>query len=101
MLMGWWVGGLVGWWIGGLVDWWVGGLVGWWIGGLVVEEIRGKIRELRIKPAFLRCLGPYVTKEELESIYQKNESVTRIFEKMLLFSNVCFQDYFDYFDLEN
>ena len=37
----------------------------------VLEEIRGKIRELRIKPAFLRCLGPYVTKEELESTYQK------------------------------
>ena len=25
-----------------------------------VEEIRGKIRELGIKPAFLRRLGPYV-----------------------------------------
>ena len=46
-----------------------------WLRGLqwivLVEEIRGKIRELRIKPAFLRCLGPYVTKGELESIYQK------------------------------
>ena len=45
----------------------------------MLEEIRGKIRRLGIKPAFLRRLGPYVTKEELESIYQKNESVTRIF----------------------
>ena len=69
--------------------------------GAWLEEVRGKIRRLGIKPAFLRRIGPYVTKEELESIYQKNESVTRIFEKMLLFSNVCFQDYFDYFDLEN
>ena len=51
-----------------------------------IEEIRGKIRRLGIRPAFLRRLGPYVTKEELESIYQKNESVTRIFGKMLLFS---------------
>ena len=53
--------------------------------GTGVEEIRGKIRELRIKPAFLRCLGPYVTKEDLESIYQKTESLTRIFEEMQLF----------------
>ena len=29
--------------------------------------------------------GPCVTKEELESLHQKIESVTRIFEKMLLF----------------
>ena len=50
-----------------------------------VEETRRKIRPPGIKPAFLRRLGPYVTKEELESIYQKIESVTRIFEKMLLF----------------
>ena len=52
---------------------------------ILVEEIRRKIRPPGIKPAFLCRLGPYVTKEELESIYQKNESVTRIFEKMLLF----------------
>ena len=35
--------------------------------------------------ALLRRLGPCVTKEELESLYQNNESVTRIFEKMLFF----------------
>ena len=52
---------------------------------LLVEEIRGKIRELGIKPAFLRRLGPSVTKEELESVYQKIESLTRIFEEMSLF----------------
>ena len=57
-------------------------------GGFELEEIRGKIRELRIKLAFLRCLGLYVTKEELESIYQKIESLTRIFEEMPLFC-VC------------
>ena len=51
-----------------------------------IEKIRRKIRPPGIKPAFLRRLGPYVTKEELESIYQKIESVTRIFEKMLFFS---------------
>ena len=50
-----------------------------------LEEIRRKKRPPGIKPAFLCRLGPYVTKDELESIYQKNESVTRIFEKMLLF----------------
>ena len=50
-----------------------------------VEEIRRKIRPPGIKPAFLCRLGPYVTKEELEFIYQKNESVTRIFGKMLFF----------------
>ena len=50
-----------------------------------VEEIRGKICRLGSKPALLRRLGPCVTKEELESLHQKNESVTRIFEKMLLF----------------
>ena len=55
------------------------------LAGLSVEEIRGKIRRLEIKPAFLRRLGSYVTKEELESIYQTNESLTRIFEKMLFF----------------
>ena len=53
---------------------------------LLVEEIRRKIRRPGINPAVLRRLGPYVTKEELESIYQKNESITRIFDfKMLLF----------------
>ena len=52
---------------------------------LVVGGNSRKIRELRMKPAFLRCLGPYVTKEELESIYQKIESLTRIFEEMSLF----------------
>ena len=36
-----------------------------------VEEIRGEMRELRIRPALLRCLSPYVTKEKPESIYQK------------------------------
>ena len=51
---------------------------------LVLEEIRRKIRPPGIKPAFLRRLGPYVTKEERESINQKIESATRIFEKMLL-----------------
>ena len=51
----------------------------------LVEEIRGKIRELRTKPAFLRCLDPYVTKGELESIYQNTESLTRIFEEMSFF----------------
>ena len=50
-----------------------------------LEEIRGKICRLGSKPALLRRLGPCVTKEELESLHQKNESVTRIFEKMLLF----------------
>ena len=49
-----------------------------------LEEIRGKICRLGSKPALLRRLGPRVTKEELESLHQKNESVTRIFEKMLL-----------------
>ena len=52
---------------------------------MMVEEIRGKICRLGSKPALLRRLGPCVTKEELESLHQKNESVTRIFEKMLLF----------------
>ena len=47
-----------------------------------LEEIRGEIRELRIKPAFLRRLSPYGTKEELEPIYQEKKSVTRIFEEM-------------------
>ena len=56
----------------------------------IVEEIRGKIRELGIKPAFLRRLGPSVTKEELESVHQKIESLTRIFEEMSLF--LCFQE---------
>ena len=51
----------------------------------LIEEIRQKIRRLGVKPAFLRRLGPYVTKEELGSIYQKNESVTRIFEKCYFF----------------
>ena len=37
------------------------------------------------KPAFLRRLGPCVTKEELESVHQKIESLTRIFEEMSLF----------------
>ena len=55
-----------------------------------LEEIRGKIRELGIKPGFLRRLGPSVTKEELESVYNKIESLTRIFEEMLLF-NVFFK----------
>ena len=50
-----------------------------------LEKIRGKICRLGSKPALLRRLGPCVTKEELESLHQKNESVTRIFEKMLLF----------------
>ena len=45
----------------------------------VLGEIRRKIRPPGVKPVFLRRLGPYVTKEELESIYQKSESVTRIF----------------------
>ena len=49
-----------------------------------IEEIRRKIRELRTKPAFLRRLGPSVTKEELESVHQKTESLTRIFEEMSL-----------------
>ena len=52
---------------------------------LVVEEIRGKICRLGSKPALLRRLGPCVTKEELESLHQKIESVTRIFDKMLFF----------------
>ena len=52
---------------------------------LVVEKIRGKICRLGSTPALLRRLGPCVTKEELESLHQKIESVTRIFEKMLLF----------------
>ena len=43
------------------------------------------MRRLGIKPAFMRRLGPYVFKEKLESIHQKIESVTRIFDKMLLF----------------
>ena len=59
---------------------------------VLVEEIRRKIHPPGIKPAFLRRLGPYVTKEELESIYQKIESVTRIFEKMLLFLFFFFQE---------
>ena len=53
-----------------------------------VEEIRGEITQLGIRPAFLRRLGPCATKEELESIVHipKGKSVTRIFEKkMLLF----------------
>ena len=54
-------------------------------GEVLIEEIRGEIRELRTKPAFLRCLGFYVTKEELESKYPKIESLTRIFEEMSLF----------------
>ena len=42
----------------------------------VEEEIREKIRELgRIKPAFLRRLGPSVTKEELESVYKKKRAL--------------------------
>ena len=54
---------------------------------VVVEEIRRKIRPPGIKPAFLRRLGPYVTKEKLESIYQKivSVTVTHIFREMLLF----------------
>ena len=36
-----------------------------------VEEIRGKITQLGIRPFFLRRLGPCITKEELKSIYQK------------------------------
>ena len=40
--------------------------------------------------AFLRRLGAYVTKEKLESLYQNNEFVTSIFEKMLL--SLCFQE---------
>ena len=53
---------------------------------VAVEGIQGKIRELGIKPAFLRRLGPSVTKEELGSIYKKKiESLTRIFEEMPLF----------------
>jgi hypothetical protein len=39
----------------------------------------------RIYTFFWHRLGPCVTKEELESVYQKIESVTRIFEKMSLF----------------
>ena len=54
-------------------------------GRVVLEKIRGKICRLGSKPALLRRLGPCVTKEELESLHQKTESVTRIFEKMLLF----------------
>ena len=50
--------------------------------GVRMEKIRRKIRELGIKPAFLRRLGPSVTKEEFESVYQKIESLTRIFEEM-------------------
>ena len=50
-----------------------------------VEKIRGKICRLGSKPALLRRLGPCVTKAELESRHQKNDSVTRIFKKMLLF----------------
>ena len=50
-----------------------------------VEEIRGKICRLGSKPVLLRRLGPCVTKEELEFLHQKTESITRIFVKMLLF----------------
>ena len=60
----------------------------WWYASpscTKVEKIRGKICRLGSKPALLRRLGPCVTKEELESLLKKNESVTRIFEKMLLF----------------
>ena len=57
----------------------------------LVEEIRGKIRELRTKPAFLRCLGLYVIKEALGSIYKNNEPLTRIFEEMSLFFVCVFQ----------
>ena len=39
----------------------------------------------RIYTVFWHRLGPCVTKEELESVYQKIESVTRIFEMMFLF----------------
>ena len=39
----------------------------------------------RIYAVLWNRLGPCVTKEELESVYEKIESVTRIFEKMLLF----------------
>ena len=52
---------------------------------VALEEIRGKICRLGSTPALLRRLGPCVTKEELESLHQKIESVTRISEKMLLF----------------
>ena len=40
----------------------------------LVEEIRGKIRRRGIKPTFLRRLGPYLNKEELESIYKKKRA---------------------------
>ena len=52
------------------------------------EEIRRKIRRLGIKPAFLRRFGPYVTKEEFESTYKKNESETRISRKC--YFSLCF-----------
>ena len=52
-----------------------------------VEEIRGEITQLGIRPACLRRLGPCATKEELESIVHipKNESVTRIFLRKCYF----------------
>ena len=56
-------------------------------GLLPPRENSRKICRLGSTPALLRRLGPCVTKEELESLYQKNKSVTRIFEKMLLFSD--------------
>ena len=55
------------------------------VGQFTIEEIRGKVCRLGSKPALLRRLGPCVTKEELEFLHQKAESITRIFVKMLLF----------------
>ena len=56
-----------------------------WRLGFFIRENSRKICRLGFTPALLRRLGPCVTKEELESVYQKIESVTRIFEKMPLF----------------
>ena len=51
-----------------------------------LEEIRRKIRPPGIKPAFLCRLGPYVTKEELESIYQKKRVRNSHFRENAAFS---------------
>ena len=57
---------------------------------LAIEEIRGKINLLGIKPDFLRRLGPSVTKEELESVYKKNRVLNSHFRGNVTFY-VCFQ----------
>ena len=51
----------------------------------IARENSRKNMSTRIYTVFWHRLGPCVTKEELESVYQKIESVTRIFEKMSLF----------------